>query len=67
MFCGEVLHGCMCMLAGECISLLAIALPLTSRVGESCEVSVPLPGSMRITLTFNTIERLSSFLLANYC
>ena len=56
----------MCMLAGECISCLAIALPLTSRVGESCEVISPLPCSMRMTMTFKTIERLRIIFLANY-
>ena len=56
----------MCMLNGECISCLAIALPLTSRVGESGEVNSPLPCSKKMTMTFKTIERLSIFFLANH-
>ena len=56
----------MCMLDGEFISCLAIALPLTSRVGESGEVNSPSPCSMRMTRTFKTIERLSIFFLANH-
>ena len=65
-FCGQVLHGYKCMLAPECISCLAIALPLTSGVGESCEVNFLLPCSMRMTMTFQTIESLSIFFLAHY-
>ena len=56
-------HGRMCMLAGECLSCLAIALPLTSRVGESCEVHFL---SMWMTMTFKTFERFSIFFLVNY-
>ena len=54
-------HGRMCMLAGEYLSCLSIALPLTSRVGESCEVIFSLQCSIRMIVTFKTIERLSIF------
>ena len=54
------------MLAGECISCLAVALRLTSRVGESFDVNFPLSCSMRMTMTFKTIERFGIFFLAHY-